>query len=279
MDVDDLAARLSILDLSEDEAQLYARLLQVGPSKAGTLSAYVSLSRSSLYRILDDLARRGIVSKSMDRPTIYAAEDPEAIIEERVREMQRRREELDKLYETTLVPLKQQGTVEQSCGTSPHRWTQVEGVARIYEVTQTIANRAQRRIWVASNDALSFKLDLPAIENAWKIATGRARQGVQTRFLMDFHSDRSSIIPDWVPTDPIELRHLETDRCIHFVIGDDEILLWARTTPQSQTEGQEPIALWTNAPGVLATHTLLFQRLWPQGEPVRSAAEQGQGNA
>jgi sugar-specific transcriptional regulator TrmB len=262
----EIVKELEALGLEEDEASVYLRLLQVGPSKVSQLSDHVDLSRSSLYRILDGLVEQGIVSKSLDRPTVYSPEDPQTIFELGSQDLQRQLAQLERVRDRVLDPL-QEIAGDQSVRDGDYHWKRVEGASQIYELIGRRVQEAERSVDLLTNHGLCKRVDLPAVEKAWQVAAERGRNGVDLRLLVGFE-DTVASVPDDVLGATDTIRSFDPDATIHFLLFDDrELMLLLR--PQSEvTEPEEEVAVWTNAPGIVATHRSLVETVWTQAEPV-----------
>ena len=84
---------LQQLDLSENEAVLYSRMLNWPQSTVQELGTRTPFPRTMLYYVLKQLMRRGLVSARREkRRTVYIAEDPERLYDllaEKERELAR----------------------------------------------------------------------------------------------------------------------------------------------------------------------------------------------
>src|SRR6185503_16684782 len=90
----DIATRtLQELDMSENEAVLYAQMLNRPESTVQQLIARSPFPRTMLYYVLKQLQRRGLVSgKKLGWRTVYVAEDPERLhdlLDKKEREFER----------------------------------------------------------------------------------------------------------------------------------------------------------------------------------------------
>lgn len=267
MRIEEIARELDKVGLAREEAEVYLRLLRTGPAKVSTLSSYFEMSRSKLYRVLDELAERDIVTKSLARPTLYEAEDPEDVIQAELEDLRQRERRVEELLDTTIEPLRR---LKRADGPSTeHHWKRIEGSATIYRALRKAATSAQEKIRVVSNHELSLRLELPMVEKLWKVATGRAHEGVTVEMLFDLPEDPFDQLPSWIVEEPLSIRQLDERDPLHFTIFDgEEVILWARTTDKLASRGAEAVALWTNAPGVAAPLRTLFRRLWPESQPI-----------
>ncbi|HAT04026.1 MAG TPA: hypothetical protein DCS29_04630 [Candidatus Magasanikbacteria bacterium] len=77
----DLIKTLKQTGLSENQASVYIATLQLGVDTVLNISRSANLKRPTVYLILDDLERRGLVSKTIQRNKIlYEAESPERLL-------------------------------------------------------------------------------------------------------------------------------------------------------------------------------------------------------
>ncbi len=276
LELESLVDDLEAVGLGKDQATIYVRLLQLGPSKVGSLSDYFDSSRSKLYRLLDELAERGFVTKSLERPTVYEAVNPEELFELGFSHIDRSRNRLSNVQEDCLPHLRSiaQGGHKQ---TPEHHWKKMEGTAKIYKSLHEMADQASESIWVASNHEVTMSTFLPVVEEAWRIAFRRGRhEGLDVRLLFDFEGDKTGQLPDWVqPGNGVEMRSFQAREPVHFVLADArELLMWVRPAPLGTLGKRDDVAVRTNAPGSVFAHELLFERLWTEGSPVDSLTVQ-----
>lgn len=82
--------------LSEDEALVYETLLLHGPQSVGTQLPRVSIKRGLLYKVLDRLIQRGLVTEKISKKrAIFVAQPPDTllkIIEDQESELRKTRE-------------------------------------------------------------------------------------------------------------------------------------------------------------------------------------------
>lgn len=83
---------LSELGLTEKESYVYLLLLLKGPLRASEILEGVKVHQPQLYNILKNLIRKGFVKVVNGRPRLYAANDPEVIIERKESELKKYKE-------------------------------------------------------------------------------------------------------------------------------------------------------------------------------------------
>jgi len=77
--IDNLLEKLDILDLNPDEAKIYLELLHE-PSTHLRLSHVTSINRTKVYRLIENLEKKSLVSRRIDdRGTFLVSSDPAAL--------------------------------------------------------------------------------------------------------------------------------------------------------------------------------------------------------
>jgi len=72
---------LTLLNFSEYETRAYVALVALGVSEAETIAMTAQVPRTSVYKVLDSLLKKGYVSVTKGRPRKYLAEPPMALKE------------------------------------------------------------------------------------------------------------------------------------------------------------------------------------------------------
>lgn len=262
----EIAEALEVLEMSVEEAEIYLYLLQAGPSKVGQLAPAFDVSRSKLYRLLDDLSRKGFVSKTPTRPTVYHPVSPQEAFEIGEKTLDRRHEYLSSVRDELLGPLQRLHKAVEAPETTD--WTKVPGGEHIYEAIHRVVGEAERSLALAVNRDPAFSLGLPFVWEAWSEIQRVVDQGVEPRFLVGPPDRSFEDVPAWA---------LETDRTravdlghpLHFVLVDEEVVVfWVEMAPARGTGSGENVAIETNAPPTVGTHAMLFERLWSQARPA-----------
>jgi sugar-specific transcriptional regulator TrmB len=76
--VDGISSELEeILDLDELEAKVYLNLLRIGPITASALAKELDIDRARMYRTVDKLVSRNIISTTLSSPKLCIAVDPQ----------------------------------------------------------------------------------------------------------------------------------------------------------------------------------------------------------
>lgn len=256
--------------MTKDEGRVYLHLLQAGPSKVGQLAPYFEGSRSKLYRRLDDLNRKGFVSKTPERPTVYHPVFPRDAFEIGRGTLDRRYEYLESVREEVLPVLERLHRPADEH--DPADWNKIEGAERIYEVIQRLVGEAEDSLWVASNHEPAVSPWLPFVREAWSIAEQKVHEeDVRARFLLSPEEADLESLPGWVLSED-RMRILDVEDPVHFTIVDREaVVFWVQAAP-ARGRGGENVAIHTDATGPVTTHVALFERLWEEASAPDGAS-------
>ena len=79
MQVEQLAAKVEALGLTDKESRVYVANLFLGPAPVQKIAEQAGINRATTYVILDQLAALGLVTQSVDKKSHYVAESPESL--------------------------------------------------------------------------------------------------------------------------------------------------------------------------------------------------------
>lgn len=129
-----LEMNLEKIGFSKLEAAAYIVLVESGPATGYQIAKMLNISRASIYPVLETLYKRGIVFEMPGGTKLYAAEEPENVIE-------RLKKEYDAASETAKQHLKEIGTKKPK-----EKYINIEGFENILSKTKEMINGAEREI-------------------------------------------------------------------------------------------------------------------------------------
>ena len=94
---EELLEALAELGLTRRESYVYVLLLRRGPSAVSEMLEHINVHQPQLYNILKNLIRKGFVKVIDGRPKMYAANDPEVIVERKEAELRKCRKLIKEL--------------------------------------------------------------------------------------------------------------------------------------------------------------------------------------
>ncbi len=172
----DLSTQLKALGLHDNEVVVYLALFDIGRTRAGALISHTALHRNIVYTALEELVRRGLVSKfSVRNVAEFAPNDPEVLLVE----LDARRAQTEKL----VAELKQKQTSD------PRE-------VRVFEGLDGLRESRERMLRHDSTEtlhilgAIDFKYEPEYDEYVRDFHARRNRQGISAKLLFE-HS-----IPD-----------------------------------------------------------------------------------
>lgn len=83
----DISNQLHKQGFSEREAQVYLTLLALGPSSGGAIAKKSGMVISTVYFVLEELRKKGLVNKAINAKKSFVAKDPRDLFEEKRRDM------------------------------------------------------------------------------------------------------------------------------------------------------------------------------------------------
>lgn len=266
MQVPELANKLQRLGFEPDEATVYIRLLQNGPSRASTLASLCDMNRTKIYRVLDDLVDDRYATASVGRPTIYRAQDPEEVFGQLREDVKAKQRTLDRVQDDVLDPLKNLSGEDHEV--MDPDWKLIEGYPRIYETLNRCLRDVSDRIVLVSNHAITTNL-LPFVEEAWESATEKARQGVAFEAMLGNNITEGDRVQRWSKEANVQVRTIDVQESLHYVLLDDErVLQWLVMETDDSVQMDKGAAILSNAPGLVTTTKLLAARLWEEATPL-----------
>lgn len=76
-----LKKALTIIGLTELEAKVYLKLLEIKEIKVTKLSKQTKVSRTQLYPLLEKLVEKGVLKKTQKRPWVYKVVDNRELLD------------------------------------------------------------------------------------------------------------------------------------------------------------------------------------------------------
>lgn len=269
MTTSEIASNLQALGLDEEQARVYITLLRAGPSKASDITPQFGWSRSKVYRILEDLNKKGAISKTLESPTVFHPASPEELFSLRREELNLQKKRFNVLEDSFFDHLKAIET--KTPETQPEHYSRVEGLQTILQVLQHLFTEAEESIDVAGNHE-ALTMAHPIVEDTWRVMLGKAAEGVRLRVLAEFEEPPAVRVEDASWKDNARFRRLEPGKRFLFALVDGEDLLhWIRAAPGPRADD---VAAVTNGPAVRDAYEVLFGRSWSEAEDIGETIQQ-----
>jgi sugar-specific transcriptional regulator TrmB len=138
--VDSLKGELEeILDLDELEVKIYLNLLRTGPITASALAKELDVDRARMYRTVDKLVSRNILSTTLSIPKLCIPVDPKEAVKVALRKKEDEVKKIKKTGHGIIEKITSEITITN--GTTVPTFRVVQGRANIYtDIAQWIEN-------------------------------------------------------------------------------------------------------------------------------------------
>ncbi len=144
MSAQDQVEKLSIelketLDFDELESKIYLSLLRTGPITASALAKDLNIDRARMYRTVDKLVDRNIISTTLSSPKLCIAVEPEKALKLALEKKEEEIKKIRKSGEAIIDKINSEITTNQ--GTNIPTLRIIQGRANIYsDISQMIEN-------------------------------------------------------------------------------------------------------------------------------------------
>jgi DNA-binding MarR family transcriptional regulator len=259
---EDSVAVLVRLGLTPVQARFYLHLLRQGPTRASELARAVSVHRVWGYRVLEEMQSHGLVEVLAERPRRYVATPLESFAERSLKERALSLE-TDRALLKLLVADREAAPSGRSVRFQIfRRLGPAQGRAAL------LLGRCERDAQVLWPAAGWRALRAAGV---WEAALGAARAGRAVRMLVGvdpaLRKDLRSALGEGLPPG-LELRELHQQGSRLVLVDHREALVFL-----SSGEGSPRgvVAAWSNDPGFVDAHGVLFRSAWEASRPFRPA--------
>ncbi len=147
--VEQLAAELKeTLDLDELESKIYLSLLRTGPITASALAKDQNIDRARMYRTVDKLVDRNIISTTLSSPKLCIAVEPEKALKIA---LERKEEEIKRIRKSGEAVVEKINTeIATNQGTNIPTLRIIQGRANIYSDIAQLIETCTETVYIAT---------------------------------------------------------------------------------------------------------------------------------
>ncbi len=266
-DDSEFITRLIGFGLSEKEAQLYLYLLKYGPKTLSLLAKSFKTYREDVYRTLNGLIDKGMVSPSGESPTVFTAAELDVALdaalkkhETELREMERRKQELQELSKQRFRPSDEFPT---------YRISNTIGDAMALSIATV--NSLKEEFLACVNGIAAITAVLFGIDEASKKLIDR---GGKVRLITDISYPMIEIAQQWLDIGE-DVRHFNQYGGIMFQVWDRKTCFSVINADIKRFSLDEAIkVLWTDDPAYIEYLVSTFELLWKQTIPAAQRIEE-----
>ncbi|MFQ5497285.1 MAG: TrmB family transcriptional regulator [Nitrosopumilus sp.] len=253
-----------ILDLDDLEAKVYLNLLRAGPITASALAKELDIDRARMYRTVDRLVSRNIISTTLSSPKLCIASDPHDALKIALSKKEDEVNKIKKLGEAIIDKINDEITTNQ-INTVP-TFRVVQGRQNIYaDIAQMIEN-AIDTIYIATTlDDVSRMYHSTIPE---KISICEKRGG-KVRLLVDMNDPK--LAPFVKRFNATETRIGKLPSKGRIIVQKDKKMIMSDHAASSQhSNSDSDFSLCTNSNEMVDNIFTLCSFLWESSKPLKT---------
>lgn len=252
-----------ILDLDELEAKVYLNLLRMGPITASALAKELDIDRAKMYRTVDKLISRNIISTTLSSPKLCIAVEPQDALKIALRKKEDEVNRIKKEGETIIEKINSEITTKQ--GTNVPTFRIVQGRGNIYaDIAQLIEN---------SSDIVYISTTLEDISRMYHSAVPEKimlceKKGGKVRLLVEL--DDPKLMPFVKRFNASETKICKLPSKGRMVVQKDKQMIMSDSAVSNQifTNSESDFSLCTNSSEMVNNIHSLCSLLWETAQPI-----------
>jgi sugar-specific transcriptional regulator TrmB len=264
--VDSLKGELEeILDLDELEVKIYLNLLRTGPITASALAKELDVDRARMYRTVDKLVSRNILSTTLSIPKLCIPVDPKEAVKLALR---KKEDEVKKIKKTG------QGIVEKitseitiTNGITVPTFRVVQGRANIYsDIAQLIENSSGTIYIVTTLEDISKMYHSTIPEKI----TDCEKKGGAVKLLVEI--DDPQLVPFVKRFNATETRVCKLPSKGRMIVQKDKNMILSDSAAVNQLSSNSELdfSLCTNSVEMIDNLNRLCELLWKSAETLEA---------
>ncbi len=262
--VDSLKEELEeILDLDELEVKIYLNLLRTGPITASALAKELDVDRARMYRTVDKLVSRNILSTTLSIPKLCIPVDPKEAVKLALRKKEDEVRKIKKSGHGIIEKITSEITITN--GITVPTFRVVQGRANIYsDIAQMIENSSGTIYIVTTLEDIS-KMYHSVIPE--KIASCERKGGI-VKLLVEI--DDHQLVPFVKRFNATETRVCKLPSKGRMVVQKDKQMIMSDSAAVNQLSSNSELdfSLCTNSAEMIDNLNRLCGLLWKSGEPL-----------
>ena len=252
-----------ILDLDELEAKIYLSLLRTGPITASALAKDLDVDRAGMYRTVDKLVSRNIISITLSSPKLCVAVEPEKALKLALRKKEDEVNRIKKGGEVIIKKINKEITTKQ--GPNVPTFRVIQGRTNIYaDIAQMIEN---------SLDIIYITTTLEDISRMYHSAIPEKimmceKKGGEVRLLVEL--DDPKLISFVKRFNATETKICKLPSKGRMVVEKEKQMIMSDSSAASQmsANSETDFSLCTNSSDMVSNIYSLCSLLWKTAQPM-----------
>ncbi|MBA4462047.1 MAG: TrmB family transcriptional regulator [Nitrosopumilus sp.] len=264
--VEKLALELKeTLDLDELESKIYLSLLRTGPITASALAKDLNIDRARMYRTVDKLVDRNIISTTLSSPKLCIAVEPEKALKIALEKKEEEIKKIKKSGEAIVDKINNEITTNQ--GTNIPTLRIVQGRSNIYtDIAQMIENCTDT-VYLATTLEDISKMYHSIIPEKIKICE---KNGGKVLLLVEV--DDMEMISFVKRFNATETRVCKLPSQGRIAVQKDQQMIMSDSS-QASSNSDTDFSLSTNAKDMINNIENLCRLLWKSSKPIETATK------
>lgn len=260
-----IAAELEeILDLDDLEAKVYLNLLRAGPITASALAKELDIDRARMYRTVDKLVSRNIISTTLSSPKLCIAADPHDALKIALGKKEDEVNKIKKSGEAIIDKINNEITTNQVSTVPTFRV--VQGRQNIYADIAQLIEETTDVIYISTTlDDVSRMYHSTIPE---KISLCE-KNGGKVRLLVDMNDPKLAPFVKRFNATETKIGSLPSKG--RMVVQKDKKMIMSDSTASSQNSGADSdYSLSTNSTEMVDNIFTLCSFLWETSKPLKT---------
>lgn len=254
-----------ILDLDNLEAKIYLSLLRSGPITASALAKELDVDRARMYRTVDKLVSRNIVSTTISSPKLCIASDPQEALKLALRKKEDEVNRIKKSGEAIIEKINNEITTNQVSSVPTFRI--VQGRTNIYaDIAQMIENATDTIYIVTTLEDVSRMYHSTIPE---KIMVCE-KNGGSVRLLVEMDDPKLIPFVNRFNATETKIGKLPSKGRIIVRKGKQMIMSDSASSAQLSTNSETDSSLCTNSIEMINNIYSLCTFLWQNSQPLKT---------
>jgi len=253
-----------ILDLDDLEAKVYLNLLRLGPITASALAKELDIDRARIYRTVDKLVSRSIVSTTISSPKLCIAAEPHDALKIALGKKEDEVNKIKKTGEAIMDKINNEITTNQT--TTVPTFSVVQGRQNIYaDIAQLIENTTDT-IYIATTLDDVSRMYHSTIPEKISICE---KNGGKVRLLVDM--DDPKLTPFVKRFNATETKVGKLPSKGRMVVLKDKKMIMSDSAASFQHSGSDSdFSLSTNSTEMVENIFALCSLLWDSSKPLKA---------
>jgi sugar-specific transcriptional regulator TrmB len=263
--VEKLAIELKqTLDFDELESKIYLSLLRTGPITASALAKDLNIDRARMYRTIDKLVDRNIISTTLSSPKLCIAVEPEKALKIALEKKEEEIKKIKKSGEAIVDKINSEITTNQ--GTNIPTLRIIQGRTNIYSDISQMIEDCTDTVFIATTLEDISKMYHSMIPEKIKICE---KNGGKVMLLVEI--DDMAMISFVQRFNATETRVCKLPSKGRIAVQKDKQMIMSDSS-QTSSNSETDFSLSTNAKDMISNIDNLCRLLWKSAKPLETVS-------